>query len=185
MTVCNLNQMEASLLKKLGFYDNQKMMNNFTNTFFGSQGNANFLGAGGIIQLPRQKCKNLFVSMNFRGKSLNWNNLPKDENTHSLVGPSFYATDFGACCLFVPHVDFEGFDMTKNLTYSEHWRALDADSLNGETNGEANLSYLPFSKGYGYEMNNCLIDQIIGEILWKCGCRPSFYKNSKGLENLT
>ena len=263
MTVCNLNQMEASMMKKLGYYDNLKMMNNFTNTFFGSQGNANFLGAGGIIQLTRQKCKNLFVNMNFRGKSITWNNLPKDENTHSLIGPSFYATDFGACCLFVPHVDFEGFDMTKNLTYSEHWRALDADSLNGETNGlmllldteqfnyaepykvpsglklalhhhsdkpmmqfssqlisvglethinlkptlsyttknaiamlfpsdrgcystgEANLTYLPYSKGYRYEMNNCLIDQIIADILWKCGCKPSFYENLKGLENLT
>ena len=251
------------MMKKLGYYDNLKMMNNFTNTFFGSQGNANFLGAGGIIQLTRQKCRNLFVSMNFREKILTWRNFPNDERTHANIGPSFYPTDFGACCLFVPHVDFEGLDETKNLTNSEQWSALNADSLNGEINGlmllldteqfnyakpnkvpgglklalhhhsdkpmiqfssqmispgfeshinlkptlsyttknaismlypsergcystnEVNLSYLPYSQGYRYVMNNCLIDQIIGDILWQCGCKPSFYENSKGIENLT
>ena len=35
------------------------------------------------------------------------------------------------------------------------------------------------------EMNNCLIDQIIGDILWQCGCKPSFYENFEGIENLT
>ena len=235
----------------------------FTNEWFGSQGNADFLGAGGIIQVTRQECKNMFVSMNFREKSLTWRNLPNDERKHAKIGPSFYPTDFGACCLFVPHVDFEGLDQMKNLTISEQWSTLNADSLNGEINGlmllldteqfnyakpnkvpgglklalhhhsdkpmiqfssqmispgfethinlrptlsyttknaismlypsdrgcystnEANLSYLSYSEGYRYVMNNCLIDQIIGDILWQCGCKPSFYENYKGIENLT
>ena len=262
MTVCNQNQVEASWMKKMGIYDNPKRTTRFTNRWFGSQGNAHFLGAAGLIRRTRQECKNMFVSMNFREKFLTWRNLPYDEHTHENIGPSFYPTDFGACCLFVPHVDFEGLDKTKNLTKSEQWSALNADSLNGEINGlmllldteqfnyanpknvpgglklalhhhsdkpmiqfssqmispglethidlkptlsyttknaismlhpsergcysakEANLSYLPYSKGYRYAMNNCLIDQIIGDILWKCGCKPSFYENFEGIENL-
>ena len=262
MTVCNQNQVEASWMKKKGYHDNPKRTR-WSNKWFGSQRNAHFLGAAGLIRRTRQECKNMFLSMNFRENILTWRNLPYDEHTHESIGPSFYPTDFGACCLFVPHVDFEGLDKTKNLTKSEQWSALNADSLNGEINGltllldteqfnyanpknvpgglkfalhhhtdkpmiqfssqmispglethidlkptlsyttknaismlhpsergcysakEANLSYLPYSKGYRYAMNNCLIDQIIGDILWKCGCKPSFYENFEGIENLT
>ena len=42
------------------------------------------------------------------------------------------------------------------------------------TNTEANLDYLPFSSGYRYDMNNCLLDDAIGNIIWHCDCFPSF-----------
>ena len=32
--------------------------------------------------------------------------------------------------------------------------------------GEANLTHLPYSSGFRYEMNNCLIDKLINDIIW-------------------
>ena len=40
--------------------------------------------------------------------------------------------------------------------------------------GEANLTYLPFYLGFRYEMNNCLIDQGVRDIVWNCRCIPYF-----------
>ena len=40
--------------------------------------------------------------------------------------------------------------------------------------GEANLTYLPYYLGFRYEMNNCLIDQAIRDIIWNCRCVPIF-----------
>ena len=40
--------------------------------------------------------------------------------------------------------------------------------------GEVNLTYLPNEYGYRYELNNCLIDQGIRDIIWNCRCMPSF-----------
>ena len=40
--------------------------------------------------------------------------------------------------------------------------------------GEANLTYLKYDDGFRYEMNNCLIDQGIKDIIWNCRCMPSF-----------
>ena len=42
--------------------------------------------------------------------------------------------------------------------------------------GEANLTHLPYGEGYRYEMNNCLIDQGIGNIIWHCRCVPSIWQ---------
>ena len=74
--------------------------------------------------------------MYFRKKSLNWRDIPVDERNHNEIGPSYYPTDFGACCLFVPHIDFEGFDPNlQNITYAEKYHDLEATSLNGVENG--------------------------------------------------
>ena len=40
--------------------------------------------------------------------------------------------------------------------------------------GEANLTHLPYSSGFRYEMNNCLIDKLINDIIWNCRCIPQF-----------
>ena len=49
------------------------------------------------------------------------------------------------------------------------------------SNSEANLTYLPFSSGYRYEMNNCLTDDAIGYIIRHCHCYPGFYPNNIAL----
>ena len=41
-------------------------------------------------------------------------------------------------------------------------------------NGEANLTYLPYYHGFRYNQNNCLVDNLIGDIIWNCRCIPSF-----------
>ena len=40
--------------------------------------------------------------------------------------------------------------------------------------GEIKLNYLKRSLGYRYEMNNCLIDEGIRDIIWRCRCIPNF-----------
>ena len=40
---------------------------------------------------------------------------------------------------------------------------------------ETNLTYLRYVDGYHYEMNNCLIDQGIRDIIWNCRCTPRFW----------
>ena len=46
------------------------------------------------------------------------------------------------------------------------------------TEGEKNLTYLPYKEAFRYEMNNCLIDQGIGDIIWNCRCIPRFFFQS-------
>ena len=104
--------------------------------FMGSQKNADFLGASSFTLATRQLCKNLFISMSFQDKSLSWREIVGTEFSHNAIGPSYYPTDFGACCLFVPHNDFEGFDPAKeNITYAEKYHNLIATARNGESNG--------------------------------------------------
>ena len=164
------------------------------------------------------------------------------------LGPFLYPTDFGACCLFTPHLNMEPTDW--NLTFAEMYHDLVANALNGETNGldlvldseqfnyayyqansagfkialhhhadkpmiqfssqlinsgtetqinlkptisntsenaisrfspeergcyadlEMNLTYLRYEDGFRYEMNNCLIDQVMRDIIWNCRCAP-------------
>ena len=52
------------------------------------------------------------------------------------------------------------------------------DGRNCYSDGEANLTYLSHSNGYRYEMDNCIIDQAIRDIIWNCRCLPSFYPTS-------
>ena len=52
-------------------------------------------------------------------------------------------------------------------TFSPEERGCYAD-------GEANLTHLPYSSGFRYEMNNCLIDKLINDIIWNCQCIPQF-----------
>ena len=39
---------------------------------------------------------------------------------------------------------------------------------------EVNLTYLTHETGFRYEMNNCLIDGGIRDIIWNCRCMPNF-----------
>ena len=81
----------------------------------------------------RQKCKDLFMSISFRGKSLTWRDLPQEWWYESDLGPYVYPTDFGACCFLAPHLNLEPTDWNKS--YEEMYHGLEADALNGGTNG--------------------------------------------------
>ena len=61
----------------------------------------------------------------FKGKSLTW----KD----GMLGPIFYPTDFGSCCILVPHLYFHMHSGNKSV--AELYHELDATALNGEENG--------------------------------------------------
>ena len=43
------------------------------------------------------------------------------------------------------------------------------------SDSEVQLTYLTKEQGFRYEMNNCLIDQGIREIIWNCRCLPFFF----------
>ena len=81
----------------------------------------------------RQKCKDLFMSMSFRGKLLTWKDLPQDWQLEEEHGPYVYSTDFGACCFLAPHLNFEPTDWNKS--FEEIYHGLEADALNGRANG--------------------------------------------------
>ena len=40
--------------------------------------------------------------------------------------------------------------------------------------GEANLTHLTHLRGYEYSLDNCIVDQLILDIKWYCGCLPAF-----------
>ena len=202
-----------------------------------------------FLDSSMQSCKNLFLSISFQGKKLTWNQFQGGETT----GPYTYPTDFGSCCLLVPHLHLRPFSDFENMTPYEMYHGLKAVTLNGEDNGldlvidseqfnyayhqsnaagfkvslhdhrdlpmmqfssqlifpgfetqinlkptitntteeaisflspkerqcyaegEANLTYLTNEFGYRYEMNNCLIDQGIRDIIWNCRCMPDLF----------
>ena len=87
---------------------------------------ADVQGVTDFTQKTRQRCKNMFMEMSFRGKSLAWYDLPYDKRNLSeenRIGPSYYPTDFGACCLFVPHLDFE--PLNTSVPFEDLYHYLD------------------------------------------------------------
>ena len=172
-------------------------------------------------------------------------------NENNNIGLRFVSTDFGICCMLVPHLDLSYYN--KILLYGEILHSLEADSLHGESNGldvvldaeqfnyaylqsnapgfklalhhhsdlpimqfssdllkpgtetqinlkptiisttdnaiqqftpserncytdgEANLTHLRYDEGFRYEMNNCLIDEKIADIIWNCKCNPNLH----------
>ena len=252
-------------MKARGVYGNMTSTNLLIDEFIlGREGNISdddqiivdevkeFLGHWySFIDLSRQKCKDMFISMSFRGKQITWSDLPQDWWDEWNQGPYNYPTDFGACCFLAPHLNLD--PTNPNITVEEMYHGLEADAKNGETNafevvldveqwnyayyeanapgfkislhhhadkpmiqfssqlvnsgtetlinlkpsvsyttdaaiskfspkkrgcykdGEVNLTYLTYNNGYRYEMNNCLIDQGMQDIVWNCRCMPRFF----------
>ena len=81
---------------------------------------------------------------------------------------------------FSSQLIFPGFETQINLkptitnTTEEAISFLSAKERQCYAEGEANLTYLTDHFGYRYEMNNCLIDQGIRDIIWNCRCMPRF-----------
>ena len=88
------------------------------------------LSLGSFSYQSSQRCYNQFISMSFRGEKLSWKNFSNSDELGPIDG---FPTDFGSCCLLVPHIDFKPFN--KNLSLIEVYHGLKADSLNGENNG--------------------------------------------------
>ena len=42
--------------------------------------------------------------------------------------------------------------------------------------GEVNMNYLDHHRGFRYQINNCLIDEGIRDIIWNCRCLPQFFE---------
>ena len=213
-----------------------------------------FVGATAAGKHYSQNCQDLFITMGFRGNFLSWKDLDRESYEDEMfnnIGPSFYPTDFGACCLFVPNLDFQA--SAQNLSKEKRYHGLFADAHSGRMNGlqllldaeqfnyahipltdgigfklalhhhldkpmiqfssqlinagtetqinikptisyttknaismlkpeerdcyakgEATLTYLPYSSGFHYSLNNCIVDELITLILWECRCVPGF-----------
>ena len=206
-----------------------------------------FSNNGSFSLYSTQNCKNMLMNIHFRGQFYNWKDY---ENLHHLFMNEFvYKTDFGKCCLFVPHLFFLSISNTNASLEDLFWN-LKADALNGDkhgldillnaeqfnyadplsssvgfkialhhhldkpimqlssdllhpgtetqinlrptitkttddainrfapetrncyTEGEGQLIHFTHENGYRYEMNNCLVDVKIEEIIWNCRCRP-------------
>ena len=103
-----------------------------------------------------QKCKYLFINLRFREKKLTWKEIPKPSHDLDLdmysIGPSFFPTDYGACCTLVPHLDFEPLNGSQKL--GEIYHGLKSDSKNGEINGlDVVLNAEQFNYGAYHQAN--------------------------------
>ena len=159
-------------MKQLGAYGNATKTNLLINEFMkGRQENLeaeeelivnevkdqiNMTDGGSFVEQSRQKCKNLFMSINFRGSRIVW-------NENNAEAPFYYPTDFGSCCLLVPHF-LKPYD--ENVPY----HGLKADALNGETNGvdivldaeQFNYAYhYSYAGGFKISMHNHLDKPMI------------------------
>ena len=137
ITVCNLNQVEASFMKNVKAHGNVTLTNLLINEFFlGRVGNLSdehqlFVDdvsqiLGNFTDSSHQRCNDMFIGMKFRGKELTW-------RFEEYFVPYLYPTDFGACCFFTPHFLLEQYD--PNKTIAELYHGLKADSKNGASNG--------------------------------------------------
>ena len=62
----------------------------------------------------------------------------------------------------------------KTTTYAI--RTFTPEQRNCYQEGEVNLTYLPYVLGYHYDMNNCLFNKGVHDIIWNCRCYPIFIK---------
>ena len=72
---------------------------------------------------------------------------------------------------------------TISMTTNDAITQFDPEERGCYAPGEANLTYLTAKRGYRYELNNCILDREIREIIWECRCMPHFAtSNSEYLE---
>ena len=169
MTVCNLNQVEASFLRELNVYGNATMTNLLFNEFIHghhrnlseegrkvindvlqdiSSDNSSYYSSfihTSFLERSSQSCNNLFTSVSFRKMNLTSNKIPDGSYVELIpLGPGHFSTDFGSCCSFVPHLNLKPFNMQ---SVEESYHGLKADALNGETNG---LNFLLDAEQFNY-----------------------------------
>ena len=72
--------------------EDERFLNEFVNEFVKDKDGDKYTGEFTFTDRSRQKCKDLFVSISFRGKRLTWRDLPQDWRKERDLGPSIYNT---------------------------------------------------------------------------------------------
>ena len=110
MTVCNVNQVEASFLDEFDMFGDVKKINVLIKQFFtGSNETLNkadqnltdrineklsYYGTYPVHAFSRQACRDMFKSIEFRGRSITWNEMPSYR---------FYEVDIGSTLLKITY----------------------------------------------------------------------------------
>ena len=88
----------------------------------------------------------------------------------------------------IPHICFVCVDVQINLkptiskTTDEAIKQFTPKIRHCYSGGEAKLTHLILGDGYRYELNNCVLDEKIKEIIWNCRCRPKIWENCVSCE---
>jgi hypothetical protein len=260
ITLCNLNLVEASFFKTHNISEVGTSRQNIVNEFIiGHAKNLdedseheqmvkyiqNLTTGGYFLESSTQNCKDMIISIKYQEQKITFREFY--HNKTNYIGSWPWATDFGLCCMIIPHaiayeVDWSTF-LEKKVEPTKHGKSngleilldaeqfnyafqrengigfnvalhhsgdkpmfqLSSESLNVGTNtqlnvkptitntteytinhlklpedrqcyadGEQTLEYLSERDGYRYEINNCLIDQAVHEVIWNCRCYPLF-----------
>ena len=85
-----------------------------------------------FLEFSRQKCRDLFIHISYKDKTLAWSDLIPD-NEYEL-GPYLYNTDYGMCCFLAPHVNMKRFSKWSK-SWAELYHHINAEAHNGDYNG--------------------------------------------------
>ena len=77
-----------------------------------------------------QSCRDLFLSMEFNGKHLTWDQVDPFDY---ILGGMYLGMDFGPCCIFVPELNIDR--SHENESYIEQFHKTDFKAKHGEENG--------------------------------------------------
>lgn len=121
ITVCNINQVEASFLRQIDIGRNLSQMNALYDEYITGHAQQHLEPEAdamlqtiqwlktvdlkrntSITDFTRQYCENLFVQVEYDGTGMYWREMKLKS-----VGPFLYGTDYGACCYFCPQVDLK------------------------------------------------------------------------------
>lgn len=146
ITVCNVNQFEASFMEDVGIYNNISLMRAVFSEYINGPGNGDestaknntllrellsqidWIGErdleynSSFSEYSHQPCENMVMAVGFMGEKATWQDLGQ-----GLVGALTVGTDFGFCCEIIPQV-----------ALTDKWEKVDRipkGSKNGESNG--------------------------------------------------
>ena len=66
-------------------------------------------------------------------------------------------------------------NLKPTITYTSDYAIslLHPRERNCYTNSEKNLTFNKLSSGFRYSLDNCIIDNLIGNVIWHCKCIPN------------
>ena len=137
MTICNLNNVEASFLKSLGVYDSRYQTDLLINEYVIGRDYKLSTDQDEILQELKenlngsfkdesfQRCNNLLLSITYQKKTLTWRDFLISKDGYS---PFSFNTDYGICCRFTPQV-------LETTYYLNKYPYVDYTASQGESNG--------------------------------------------------